>query len=299
MTGHDFDVAIVGGSFAGLSAALPLARARRRVLLIDGGMPRNRFAAASHNFLNHDGLPPAEITRSGRDELTRYPTARVRRTGVADARADGDRFVLTLDEGGAVRAARLVLATGVADRLPDLPGLAERWGRSVVHCPYCHGYEFGGGPLGVLITDPAITHQAILVTDWGPVTVFTGGADLPEDVVRTLTDRGAKIEPVPVVALDGPLPSLTGARLADGRHVPLTGLFLPPAPHLTGDLHERLGCRTTEGAAGPAIETDGMGATSVTGVFAAGDAAGGMPSAAIAAASGLLAGTAAHKSLVF
>ena len=295
----DVHVAVIGGSFAGLSAALPVARARRRVALIDAGRPRNRFAAASHNFLNHDGLPPAEITRRGRAELARYPTATIRRAAVDGVAREGEGFRLTLDDGTALTAARLVLATGVQDRLPDIPGLAERWGQSVVHCPYCHGYEFGGAPLGVLITDPAVTHQAVLVTDWGPVTVFTGGHVLPDETLRDLDRRGARIEPVPVVALDGRAPGLTAAVLADGRRVGIAGLFLPPAPTLAGDLHHRLGCRLSDGPMGPSIETDGMGATGVPGVFAAGDAAGRMPSAAIAAASCLMAGTAAHRSLVF
>ncbi len=155
------DVIVIGGSFAGISAALQAARARRRVLVIDAGSRRNRFASSSHGFLGQDGRDPAAIIATARAELLSYPTVTWLDATAAAVRGLADAFVLELASGDYVQGKRLILAAGVTDELPAIPGLAERWGTSVFHCPYCHGYELDGGRIGVLATSPLSFHQAI------------------------------------------------------------------------------------------------------------------------------------------
>lgn len=290
-------VIVVGGSFAGLAAALQLARARRRVLVIDAGSPRNRFARHAHGFLGHDGKPPSQITGEALQQLLRYPTAEQRHGLAVSAQRIADGFRVTLDDGTAVTAQRLLLATGVRDELPPLPGLQERWGETVIHCPYCHGYEIDGA-LGVLGWHPAALHQAMLVPDWGPTTLFTQGVlELDETQQSELAARGVQIEREPVVELLGAAPRLEGVRLADDRVVPLGGLFVAPKTHMASPLAEQLGCAFEEAPLGTVIRADDVGRTSVPGVFAAGDATTLFTNTTRAAASGVMAGVAAHRSL--
>lgn len=292
-----FDVIVVGGSFAGLAAALQLARARRKVLVVDAGMPRNRFAAHSHGFLGHDGKAPAQILSESIDQLLRYPSMSLRQGMATAAAPAGDGFRLTLDDGATVDGQRLILALGVRDELPAMPGLAERWGQTVVHCPYCHGYELEG-PLGVLGTHPNSAHQALLVPDWGPTTLFTQGTLAVNEAEETqLANRGVRIERQPVVELLGEAPRLDGVRLADGRIEPVHGLFVAPRTSVSSPLAMQLGCAFEDGPMGSIIGVDGMQQTSIPGVFAAGDAATHFTNATRAAAAGVMAGVAAHRSL--
>jgi len=292
-----YEVIVVGGSFAGLSAALQLARARRRVLVIDAGSPRNRFARHSHGFLGHDGKSPTQIVGEALLQLVRYPTAEVKQGFAASAIRTATGFTVALDGGATYSAQRLILATGVRDELPDVPGLRERWGETVVHCPYCHGYELDG-PLGVLAVHPASMHQAMLVPDWGPTTLFTQGLLEPDEAESAqLEARGVRTEHQPVVELLGDAPRLDGVRLADDRIVPLGGLFVAPKTSMASPLAEQLGCVFEEGPLGTVIRIDGTGGTSVPGVFAAGDAATLFTNATRAAAAGVMAGVAAHRSL--
>lgn len=291
------DVIIIGGSFAGQAAALMLGRARRKVVLLDAGQPRNRFAEASHGFLGQDGRAPSEIMAGARAQLARYSTVR-QLTGRAVTAERGDGFRLTLEDGSALQARRLILATGQRDILPDLPGLAERWGKSVLHCPYCHGYELDQGPIGVLAGSAMALHQALLVPDWGPTTLFLQGAFQPSAEERAkLAARQVAVEATPVVELLGPGTALQAARLADGRQVPLAGLFIAPRTSPASDLAMQLGCAMEEGPTGPFVRIDPRGATSVPGVFAAGDAAMAMANATISAASGVMAAGGTHHSL--
>jgi thioredoxin reductase len=292
------DVIVIGGSFAGLSAAMQLARARRRVLLIDAGEPRNRFAAAAHGFLGQDGVAPHVIRATARAQLAAYPTVRFHEGVATAATASAEGFSVTCADGSTHHAARLILATGVRDELPALPGLRERWGRTVLHCPYCHGYELGGAPVGVLAGHEKSAHQAALLPDWGPTTYFTAGEFEPDDEQRALLEeRGVTIERTPVVALLGEAPALTGARLGDGRVVPLGGLFVAPRTD-PGPLARQLGCALDDGMTGPVIRVDAMQRTTVPGVYAAGDAATMMHNATFASAGGVMAGVATHQSLV-
>ncbi len=176
-----YDCVIVGGSFAGLAAAMQLARARRHVLVVDAGLPGNRFTAASHGFLGQDGRTPVAIIDDARAQVLAYPTVEFLSDSVEHARIEGDGFCVALASGALRRGARLVLATGIVDELPDIPGLRERWGKTVLHCPYCHGYEVADGKLGVLAVNQTPVPQALLISDWGKVTLFTNGKARPAD----------------------------------------------------------------------------------------------------------------------
>src|SRR5688572_25458374 len=170
-----FDVIVIGGSYAGLAAALQIVRARRRVLIVDAGDRRNDRAAHAHGFLGHDGRDPAEIAAMGRAEVLAYPTATLLETRAESVSRNAGGFAVTVTNGERYEGARLVLALGVVDDLPDVPGVAERWGRSIFHCPYCHGYELDKGRIGVLATSPLSMHHALMLPDWGDVTYFTRG----------------------------------------------------------------------------------------------------------------------------
>lgn len=299
---HDpHEVIVIGGSFAGLSAAMQLARARRRVLVIDAGRPRNRFAAHAHGFFGQDGKPPTQIIDEAAAQLAAYPTVQrvagdVRTAGRA---ADG-RFHVTLADGSRASADRLILATGIRDELPALPGLAERWGVSVLHCPYCHGYEVSGQRLGVLATHPLSVHQAILIPDWGPTTWFTqGAAEANEEEAALLEARGVRIERSPVVEILGDAPRIEALRLADGQVVPIDALFVGARTAMASDLAQQLGCAFDDGPLGPVVRVDAGKQASVAGVFVAGDASTPMSNATFASASGVMAGVAAHRSLIF
>ncbi|CAB3695605.1 Thioredoxin reductase [Achromobacter mucicolens] len=294
-----YDVIIIGGSFAGLSAAMQLARARRQVLLVDAARPRNRYAAHAHGFLGQDGVPPQEIVANARAQLARYPTVSFLDGEAIQALAQDGGFAVVMAGGEQVRGARLILATGMRDELPPLPGLQARWGQTVLHCPYCHGFEVAGEPLGVLAAHPMSVHQAMLLPDWGPTTYFTQGQfePSPEDA-RHLAARGVRVERTPVVALRGDAPALTGVVLADGREVPLRALFVASRVHMASPLAGQLGCEFDEGPLGPVIRVDDMKQTTVPGVFAAGDASTPMSNATLASASGVMAGVCAHRSLV-
>ncbi|WP_437879444.1 NAD(P)/FAD-dependent oxidoreductase [Pseudomonas sp. LRF_L74] len=293
------DVIIVGGGFAGLSAALPLARARRHVLLIDTARPRNRFAASSHNFLGQEGVAPLEIQRIAAEQLAPYATFRRMQGEAVAARQEDGGFLVSLADGQAFWAARLILASGVRDELPAIDGLEARWGHTVVHCPYCHGYELRDRPLGVLADQPMAAAKAAMLPDWGEATLFTQGLFEPDAEQRALLDaRGVRIERTPIEALLGEAPELDGVRLKDGRSLALGGLFVASRVHMTHPLAEQLGCAMEEGANGFYLKVDDWKQTSVPGVFAAGDIATPMHSAILAAAAGNLAAVGAHVSLV-
>jgi thioredoxin reductase len=294
---EQFDAIVVGGSYAGLSAALQLARARRRVLVVDASRRRNRFAGNSHGFLGRDGQPAADIAAIGRRDVAAYPNVHWHDGAALDARAEGDGFLVELEGAPAAHGRRLVLATGVRDELPQVPGLAERWGRSVFHCPYCHGYELQQGDIGVLANSELSFHHAMLLPDWGRVTLFTNGRFEPNDEQRAaMARRGvAAIEETLVARIE----DAATVVLADGRRLPMAGLFTFGRTHMASPLAERLGCAFDEGPMGRFIRTDERKQTTVPGVYAGGDAARAAGNVAIAVADGAMAGTGAHQSLVF
>lgn len=290
------DVIIVGGSYAGMAAALQLARARRSVLVIDAGRRRNRFAHVSHGFLGQDGVDPAEIARRARDQLLAYPTL-TWIEGLAE-RAEGARgaFNVIDADGIAHEGSRLLFATGVADTLPEVEGIAERWGKSVFHCPYCHGYELDRGRIGVIATGPMSLHQAHLLPEWGDVTFFGNGVIVPDDGERAgLAARGVTLEESRIARLEGH----ADVRLADGRLLPFAGLFTATRTTPATPLVERLGCAMEETPMGLQIRTDATKETSVSGAFACGDAARSPHSVSLAVGDGAWAGAQIHRSLVF
>lgn len=294
-----YDVIIIGGSFAGLSAAMQLARARRHVLLVDAAKPRNRYAAHAHGFLGQDGVPPHEIVAVARAQLARYPTVAFLDGEAVRAQTQDGGFGIVMASGQQVHGTRLILAIGMRDELPPLAGLEERWGQTVLHCPYCHGYEVAGNPLGVLAAHPMSAHQAMMLPDWGPTTYFTLDQFEPSaEEARHLAARGVRIERTPVVALRGAAPALDGVVLADGREVPLRALFVASRSHMASPLAAQLGCAFDEGPLGPVIRVDELKQTTVPGVYAAGDASTPMSNATLASASGVMAGVCAHRSLV-
>ncbi|MBZ9976090.1 NAD(P)/FAD-dependent oxidoreductase [Mesorhizobium sp. BR-1-1-10] len=296
-----YDLAVIGGSFAGLSAAMQAARARRTVLVIDAGQPRNRFAAHSHGFLGQDGRTPGAILDDARRQLLAYPTARLvtARADKAIANSSSD-FEITTDGGETFGAARLVLATGVRDILPEVPGLAQQWGRTVLHCPYCHGYEVSTGPLGVLATGPMSMHQAQLISDWGDVTLFGNGLIKPDaDEMHALESRNVRFEPATVNELSDDGSGGLVVHLVDGRKAGVKAIFTAPRNTMASPLAEQLGCGLKDGLLGPMISVDDRQQTTVPGVYAAGDAARAMHNIAFAVSGGTFAGVCAHQSLVF
>lgn len=294
------DALIIGGSFAGLSAATYIARARRSVCVIDTGLPRNRFAAHSHGLLTQDGSAPGAMLATARAQVAAYPTVTFVSGKAESATREADGFRITLDSGQSLEGRKLVLAFGVSDELPDIPGLAERWGQSVIHCPYCHGYEFSGQPLGVLSVSPMSVHQAMLIAEWGPTTFYLNGSAGPDEAAMAeLKARGVAIEGAAVKAVHGEGTALSAIELAGGRLSPVSALYLGPRTRLNSGIAEQLGCEMEEGPAGPFIRTDAMKMTSVPDVYAAGDITRAMHNVTFASADGVMAGTALHRSLVF
>lgn len=295
-----YDAIVIGGSFAGISAATQLARARRSVCVIDAGQPRNRFAEAAHGVYGHDGVAPAAINAQARAQLLAYPTVTIIDGEAISARQDGpEQFSVALASGDIHSAKRLVLAHGVQDVLPEIPGTHDRWGVSVLHCPYCHGFEYGGQQLGVLRVVPGSVHQAMLISEWGPTTYFLNGVDDLEAADRDeLQRRNIVVEPTPITELLGTAPALSGIRLTDGREIALDALFLAPTVRMS-PFAEQLGCEFEEGPMGLYIRTDAMKMTTIPGVYAAGDATTAMWNATFATADGVMAGVSLHRSLVF
>lgn len=294
------DVVVVGGSFAGLSAATYLLRGRRRVAVVDSGRPRNRFAHASNGFLSRDGVPPQHILAEARQQMARYAGLEAIAGEAVAAEAVEGGFAVTLRGGARVQGTKLILAFGLRDRLPDIPGAQERWGRSVLHCPYCHGVEFDGGPIGILYNGPETLMKAGFFGQWGSVTLYLNGRPMPGAAeLAQLAAAGVIMEPAVIAGLEGAGEALSAIRLQDGRSRAAVALYLAPQSSLGCDLAERLGCAVDETGLGPVIRTDAERMTTVPGVYAAGDIARVPHAVAWAVADGVTAGTAVHRALVF
>lgn len=295
-----WDAIVIGGSFAGLSAAMQLARGLRSVLLIDAGEPRNRFAQQSHGFFAADGMAPAELQQRAWQQLLAYPTVKFRQSRVQSAEKTSDGFSVTDEVGLQYQAKTLVLATGVVDTLPDIEGLQPRWGKSVIHCPYCHGYEYRQQPIAVIGNGAASVHQASILPDWGPVTYFSQNRFLPDPEQQVmLQQRGVKVELTPVIAVLGGGDSVRAVQLADGREIAVAVVYVAPQTRFSHSLVQQLGCELEQGPTGAYVKTDAMQQSSIAGVFVAGDMAMPMHNAMLAAAAGVKAGGAAHRFLMF
>jgi thioredoxin reductase len=296
-----YDAVIIGGSFAGLSAATYLARARRTACVIDAGRPRNRFTTHSHGFLGHDGDDPRVMLAQARSQVAAYPTVTFIDGTAENAAREQKGFTVGVSTGEVLEGTALVLAFGISDELPAIPGLEQRWGSTVLHCPYCHGYELSGRRLGVLSMSPMSAHQALLISEWGPVTFFLNGDTEPDaDVLARFARRDIAIERGGVKALHGSdAVSLTAVELRDGRDVPLDALYIGPRNQLNSDIATQLGCETEELPLGTIIRADATQLTTVPGVYAAGDITRGAHTVTWASADGVMAGVAVHRSLVF
>ncbi|MFK0252510.1 NAD(P)/FAD-dependent oxidoreductase [Streptomyces sp. NPDC090445] len=303
-----FDVVVVGGGAAGLAGALTLARARRSVLVLDSGSPRNAPAAHLHGYLGRDGASPAELLAVGRAEVAAYGggiRSGAAGTAVAADRAADGGFLVRCGDGSAVRAGRLLLATGLVDELPELPGLRERWGRDVLHCPYCHGWEVRDRPVAVLATGPHAVHQAQTWRNW------TGRVTLLAHTWRPAAEDRELLAALGVAVAEGEATGLTvdgdelaGVTLAGGGSVACRALVV--APRFTA----RAGVAAALGLPVAAVERDGVvvgscleadpatGATALRGVWAAGNLTSPLDQLAEAAAAGVRAAVAVNADLI-
>jgi thioredoxin reductase len=286
-------VVIVGGGAAGLSAALVLGRARRRVLVIDAGAPRNAPAAHMHGYLSRDGMPPAELLATGRAEIEGYGAEIV----PGDVVGIEPGFAVHLGDGQTVRARRILIATGIGDHVPDLPGVPERWGRDLLHCPYCHGWEVRDQPLGVLGSNPGSILHAQLVRQWSDDVVYFAHTQEPtSDEAAALAARSIGVIRGEVARLVVDRDRLAGVELADGRVVARAAVFVRPVNTPSPDnLLARLGCAVDE--SGFAV-VDRTGQTSVAGVWGAGNAVDPRAQVITAAGAGSAAAIAINADLV-
>jgi len=287
----DYDVLIIGAGSAGLSAALTLGRCLRRVLVADGGPPRNEASPGVHGFLTRDGIQPAELLRLGREQLQPYETVEVQCLQIDTIARQGNGFRATGhgsvdDVPTTVTARRILLATGVSDVLPALPGFRELWGRGVLHCPYCHGWEVRGQPLAVYGQGSTVTDLALLVSHWSPdvIVVTDGPGHLMPNARRRLRQRKIGVREEPVVRLIGsPTHGLHCIEFADGSQLERGALFLHAPQQQRSPLAAALGARLTSTGA---VWVDKNAQTSVAGIYAAGDTTPGTQQAMLAAAAG-------------
>lgn len=297
-----YEVVVVGGGAAGLSAALVLTRARRRVAVVDAGRPRNAPAAHMQGFLGSDGLPPAELLAAGRDEVTGYGghltagTVIGIRPDAATAAVDRTGFEVTLEDGTSLLTRRVLVTTGLRDDLPDLPGVRERWGRDLLHCPYCHGYEVSDQPLGVLGGTPEAVAHAHLIRQWSDdVVFFPNGDTLSTDQRQQLVAHAIAIVDDPVARLVVENDRLTGVELVTGQVVPRAAVFVRPRFEPIDTLLTGLGCATHDNGW---VVVDATGRTSVPGVWAAGNAVNPRAQVITAAGEGSAAAIALNNDLV-
>ncbi|MBE8520933.1 NAD(P)/FAD-dependent oxidoreductase [Amycolatopsis sp. H6(2020)] len=267
--GFDYDVVVIGAGAAGLNAALLLARARREVAVVDEGKPRNAPAGHMHGFLSRDGIPPAEFLAVGRAEVAGYGTTMVSAVAGDLVPADGGGLTAVLDSGQALHTRSVVVATGLRDELPDIPGIRERWGRDVVHCPYCHGYEVRDQAIGVLGTSPGAVFHAQLLRQWSAdVVLFAHTLELSAEDRDRLDARGITVVEGPIAAVAVQADAVRGVELADGSSVPRSVVFVTPRMVPRDSLLTRLGCAVGESGW---VSVDRSGRTSVPGVWAAGN----------------------------
>jgi thioredoxin reductase len=296
-----YDVVVIGGGAAGLNGALQLARSRRSVLVVDAGQQRNRPAHAVHGLLGHDGLPPAQLLARGRDEVRGYG-GKVVTGSVAAVHGDlGSGFTVTLADGRAARARRLLVTSGLVDELPDIPGLRERWGRDVVHCPYCHGWEVRDQAIGVLASGPRSVHQALLFRQLSDdVVYFRHGTVLDDAEAAQLAARGIRVVDGEVSALVIAGDRLAGVRLADGGVVPRQAVAVGGRMTARAGFLADLGLKPSEhpGGMGSHIPADPAGRTEMPGVWAAGNVTDLFAQVGAAAAAGALAGAVINADLV-
>ena len=283
-----FDVLIIGGSVAGLSAALTLGRSLRRVLVLDAGQPCNRFSPHSHNFFTRDGATPAQLLAEARQQVLAYPTVRIEAGLATRLQATDAGFMTETAEGQRFSSRKVLLATGVRDLLPPLPGFAECWGKSILHCPYCHGYEVHGQPLGVLANGETALTRVQLIRNWSrDLVLFTNGpATFGDEQRQQLARLQVPLIEVPLQHFDHAAGQLRAVQLADGQRVARAALFAAVPFEQPSDVAQQLGCALT---ADGLLQVNEFGATSVPGVLAAGDTSTLMRSVALASSRAVVA----------
>ena len=298
-----WDCIVVGGGAAGLSAALVLGRARRRTLVVDAGRQSNLPAHGIGGLLGNDTRAPADFYVAGRAEIAGHPSVEIRDGEVVSGRRDETGFVLHLADGSYETAGRVLLATGMEYRYPDLPGIEERWGGAVFHCPFCHGWEVRDRPLGVLGADLTAVQRAVLLRGWSDdVTLLTNGpAGLDADATEQLSTARVDIDERRVAGLNGPGGTLTSVAFADGSERRLGGLMVAATLHQRSPLAGHLGAAFAPAnpMSAEAVQVDAMSGTSVPGLAAAGDLTVQMPSVASAIAAGHKAAAAIVHGLLF
>lgn len=292
-----FDVIIVGGSYAGLSAAMALGRALRKVLIIDGGKPANRFTPHSHNFITHDGRPPGEIATLARKQVDEYATVtRIEGLVVSAEKADNE-FVVRLDKEKTYISRKLVFATGIIDQLPDIPGFSDCWGKSVLHCPYCHGYEVRDEPTGILGNGDYGFEFSGLISNWTKqLTLFTNGkSTLSAEQTAKIKSHDITIVEKEIEKLDHHNGLLQRIIFKDGTVSFVKALYTRPAFKQHCFIPEWLGCEMTEDGY---VKVDATQETTITGVYACGDNVTRIRTVANAVAMGTTAGMMVNKELV-
>ncbi|GAA2177339.1 NAD(P)/FAD-dependent oxidoreductase [Arthrobacter parietis] len=303
---NSYDVVVIGGGAAGLSAALMLGRTRRSVAVVDAGHPRNSPASGVHGFLTREGMNPLDLVAAGRADVQLYGGVIVPGTAVDVASTDDsrDRFRTTLDDGTVLHSRRLLLTTGLTDVLPEIPGLRERWGQEVLHCPFCHGWEVRDQQIGILGTSAMSVHQALLFRQWSNnITLFLNDTVEPtEEEWEHLAARGVTVVDGSVARVlnqnDGG--TLSGVELTGGRVVPLEALVVAPRFVANTGIFASLGLAPVQHpmGVGEHLATDEMGATGVDGVWAAGNVANLMLQVLPSAASGSVAAMAINNDLM-
>lgn len=296
MQNSNYDVVIIGGSFAGLSAALCLGRSLRHVLVVDGGKPCNRFSPHAHNFLTQDSIPPGQILQTAYQQLSVYKTVVLRQGMVMDVQRSEIGFNVTIDDKESIGSRKIIFATGVTDILPKIDGFSDCWGKTIIHCPYCHGYEFRGKKTGLMASGERALHMSGLINNLtDDLIIFTNGDAFTNEELALLRKQGVEVNDDPIMAVDHEQGQINQVRLESGKEVLLEALYavLPFRQH--SDIPAKLGCVLDESGY---LMIDAFQKTTVDHIFACGDNTTMFRSIANAVAAGNKAGAVANMELV-